>query len=74
TPGRANEQLAAHFEGFAPALLDLIRQGTLLAQRPMFALPVGHRWPNRPGVTLIGDAAHLMSPFGGEGANGAMAD
>lgn len=74
TPGRANAQLAAHFDGFAPALLDLITQGTLLARRPMYALPVGHRWPHRPGVTLIGDAAHLMSPFGGEGANGAMAD
>ncbi|MBN8942108.1 MAG: FAD-dependent monooxygenase [Rhizobiales bacterium] len=74
TPGWAVAQLAAHFDGFAPALLELIMQGELLALRPMYALPVGHRWDNRPGLTLIGDAAHLMSPFGGEGANGAMAD
>ena len=66
--------LASTFASYAAPFRELIDVATLLAVRPMLALPVGHRWLNQPGLTLIGDAAHLMSPFGGEGANGAMAD
>jgi len=74
-PARAREQLVEEFDGFAPCLIDLFRAaGDRLAVRPIEALPVGHHWPHRPGLTLIGDAAHVMSPFGGEGVNNAMLD
>ncbi|UVD58958.1 FAD-dependent monooxygenase [Rhizobium sp. Pop5] len=69
------EDVLARFRGWDRPLVGLIAGSDApLVARPLFALPVGHRWDRRAGVTLIGDAAHLMSPFAGEGANLAMRD
>ncbi|MCC8961596.1 FAD-dependent monooxygenase [Bradyrhizobium sp. Pear76] len=75
SPSALRDALLGEFAGWADALLDLIRASNdLFALRPIHALPVGHYWTNRAGITLLGDAAHLMSPFGGEGVNAAMLD
>ncbi|MET4389798.1 2-polyprenyl-6-methoxyphenol hydroxylase-like FAD-dependent oxidoreductase [Bradyrhizobium sp. F1.4.3] len=75
SPSAVRTRLIAEFAGWAPELLDLIRASNdSLAARSIHALPVGHHWPNRAGLTLLGDAAHVMSPFGGDGVNMAMLD
>lgn len=69
------EALLKEFTGWSPDLLGFITAtDTGYTNRPLFALPVPHTWPHTPGVTLLGDAAHLMSPFSGMGANLAMLD
>ena len=70
----AINQVAAEFDGWAPVLTALITDGeTAPAPRMIYTLPDGHRWDRVPGVTLLGDAAHLMPPSG-DGANLAMFD
>jgi 2-polyprenyl-6-methoxyphenol hydroxylase-like FAD-dependent oxidoreductase len=73
-PAAAAAQVAAEFVGWAPELLALITDAdTPPVPRPIYALPAGHRWDRIPGVTLLGDAAHVTAPSG-DGANIAMFD
>ncbi|MEV4253542.1 NAD(P)/FAD-dependent oxidoreductase [Spirillospora sp. NPDC049652] len=63
--------LLALFDGWAAPVLELLRRATAFVHRPLYVLPQGHTWSHVPGVTLLGDAAHLMPPLG-VGANLAM--
>ncbi|KAJ3491410.1 hypothetical protein NLG97_g5600 [Lecanicillium saksenae] len=47
--------------------------GSTLDIRPLYQLPYGTSWKHKPGVTVIGDAAHVMLP-NGEGVNQALLD
>jgi 2-polyprenyl-6-methoxyphenol hydroxylase-like FAD-dependent oxidoreductase len=69
---RDRRALLDMFAGWDPSLTALIEAGDgAPTPRRIEAMPTGTRWPGRPGVTLVGDAAHLMPPVG-EGANQAM--
>ena len=74
---KAMEELKTqYYSSWDSKLQDLITKADedTLVPRTMYMLPIGFSWPQRNGVTVIGDAAHLMTPFAGEGVNLAMWD
>ncbi|NCD70033.1 FAD-dependent oxidoreductase [Mucilaginibacter agri] len=42
--------------------------------RVMYCMPLDQTWESQSNLTMLGDAAHLMPPFAGEGVNMAMLD
>ena len=71
----AKEAILKEYEHWAPIQKRMINvtEGPIIP-RALYMLPVGLRWLHRPKITLIGDAAHLMTPFAGEGVNVALHD
>ncbi|BGE81449.1 FAD-dependent oxidoreductase [Staphylococcus petrasii] len=69
------EQLLKDFSDWDADLKKYIEYaGDDLLLRRIYKLPIGFKWDNQSNLTLIGDAAHLMSPFAGEGVNMAFYD
>ncbi|KAL4880382.1 hypothetical protein BJY04DRAFT_228659 [Aspergillus karnatakaensis] len=66
----------AYFGSYAPEMQEIIRQSEG-PFRPwlMYYMPTEHlNWEAVADVTLIGDAAHVTTPFVGDGVNCAMRD
>ncbi|KAG9105186.1 hypothetical protein FRC07_009524 [Ceratobasidium sp. 392] len=74
-PVATKADVLAKFEDWAPVLQDIVRfSDDTVQMRSLHMFPIGHSWEPRAGLTLLGDAAHLMTPFAGEGVNAAMWD
>ena len=71
---RLRKILQELYTGWLPALRDCISSSSRFRSRALYELSVGDRWQHKKGFTLIGDSAHLMTPFSGKGANAAMRD
>ena len=62
------------FQDWQPELLQMIALcEDKFVPRPLYELPL-EQWETFASATVIGDAAHVMTPFGGQGANIAMFD
>lgn len=63
------------YAGWSNIWLELFENATTpFIPRPINFMPLNQTWETMPNLTIIGDAAHVMPPFAGEGVNMAMLD
>ncbi|WP_411720263.1 FAD-dependent monooxygenase [Mycetocola sp.] len=73
TAAASREALAAHIEGWYPALHRILDRAPSLYRYDLYLIPALERW-TESNLALIGDAAHPMMPYLGQGAAQAIED
>jgi 2-polyprenyl-6-methoxyphenol hydroxylase-like FAD-dependent oxidoreductase len=63
------------YKGWDPIWQELFTHSTgSFVPRPQYCMPFDQQWESLPNLSILGDAAHLMPPYAGEGVNMAMLD
>ena len=74
-PAEVRAWFRQEFAGWDEIWQELFANDTTrCVPRPQYCMPLTQTWPAQPNLTLLGDAAHLMPPYAGEGVNMAMLD
>lgn len=63
------------YEGWDKIWQELFENASVaFIPRPQYCMPFDQNWDSLTNLTMLGDAAHLMPPYAGEGVNMAMLD
>jgi 2-polyprenyl-6-methoxyphenol hydroxylase-like FAD-dependent oxidoreductase len=73
SPDELRDVMLARYRGWAEPVERLVRATEGWVRVPIYDVPALSTW-HRERVVLVGDAAHAMSPAGGQGASMALED